>query len=200
MLSLQGHFFHWLNKFVSVSFAHLAAVKAVNWTVVWNKQCGWRMLKKRRVSSNQAPELFVCCVKAIRLTAEWWKSWVETMRSRRAKMSEVFNAALIQKGEWKMTTSSASKMLSPNLNVWRQTSQSSHLSGLNMKDISCVCQCWVGFCLLCTKASLFCAEQRAAPILGATCPVVSLSPSRPEASQDELLDKLFPLLVEYREE
>lgn len=100
-----------------MSAAHLAAVKAVNWSMVY-KQSGWRVLEKRRVYSNQAPKLFVCCVKAVRPTAAWWKSCESRQWGpRRAKMSEVFNATLMHGGGWKMTTRSTSKMLSPNLTL-----------------------------------------------------------------------------------
>lgn len=101
----------------------------------------WVLEKKRRVSSNQVPELFVCCVKAIRPVAVWWKSCESRQWGpKRAKMSEVLNAALMHGGGWKMTTNSTSKMLSPNLTVWRKMFQSFCLSGLNMKDVRvCVC-------------------------------------------------------------
>lgn len=125
-------------KLILVSAAHFWLL----WKLSIERWCGTNSRdaglsargKKRQVSSNQAPELFVCWVKAIRPVAAWWKSCQSRQWGpKRAKMSEVFNAALMYGGRWKMTTSTTSKMLSPNLTVWRKMFGSFCLSGLNVK-------------------------------------------------------------------
>lgn len=115
-------FFFGLSKLVAtivpVSTTHLAAVKAVSWTVVRNKQLGWSVTK-RQVFSRWMLELLVCCVKGIWPTTARWKSCeLKQWGLRRLKMSEVFNAArCMEDNRWQQLNKSRALLVWTTLDL-----------------------------------------------------------------------------------